>query len=112
MLSSIRCSAGLKRTMAEWQGARSAAAGLDLPDIVDYIAQEDPAAALAVLKRLRLRAAALRAHPQRGRIVPELRQVGTLHYHEVQERPWRILYRIDGQRVLVLAVLDSRRDLQ
>ena len=28
------------------------------------------------------------------------------------ERPWRIIYRVEGKRVLVLAVLDSHRDLQ
>lgn len=99
-------------SMAEWQVAWTATAASDLRDIVDYIAQDDPAAALAALKRLRVRTTTLRNHPQRGRIVPELREAGALHYHEVLERPWRILYRIDGQRVLVLAVLDSRRDLQ
>jgi hypothetical protein len=49
---------------------------------------------------------------QRGRIVPELRAVGVLHYRELMERPWRIVYRIGASHVLVLAVLDSRRDLQ
>jgi toxin ParE1/3/4 len=33
-------------------------------------------------------------------------------YREVIERPWRILYRIDGDTVLVLAVLDGRRELR
>jgi plasmid stabilization system protein ParE len=98
--------------VAEWQVAWTAAAVSDLGDLVDYIAQDDPVAALAAMKRLRGRAAALCSHPQRGRIVPELREAGALHYRELLERPWRILYRIEGQRVLVLAVLDSRRDLQ
>ena len=42
---------------------------------------------------------------------PELRAVGTLHYQEIIERPWRIVYRVQGERVLVLAVLDGRRSL-
>ncbi len=28
------------------------------------------------------------------------------------ERPWRIVYRIETESVLVLAVLDGRRDLR
>ena len=98
--------------MDEWQVAWTATAVSDLGDLVDYIAQDDPVAALAAMKRLRARAGALCTHPQRDRIAPELREVGALHYRELLERPWRILYRIEGQRVLVLAVLDSRRDLQ
>ena len=98
--------------MDEWQVAWTATAVSDLGDLVDHIAQDDPGAALTALQRLRTRAAALRTHPQRGRIVPELREAGALHYRELVERPWRILYRIEGRRVLVLALLDSRRDLQ
>lgn len=84
----------------------------DLESLVDYIAGEDPAAAMQVLDRLEQRAQALGMQAQRGRIVPELRAVGVLHYRELMERPWRIVYRIGAGRVLVLAVLDSRRDLQ
>jgi len=98
--------------MAEWQVAWTTTAVSDLGDIVEHIAQDDPTAALAALKRLRVRAAALRTPPQRGPVVPELREAGAFHYNELQENPWRILYRIDGRRVLVLAVLDSCRDLQ
>lgn len=84
----------------------------DLEALIDYIAAEDPAAALRVLDRLERRAEALVSQSTRGRIVPELREVGVLHYRELVERPWRIVYRVEGQRVLVLAVLDSHRDLQ
>ena len=82
--------------MDEWQIAWTATAVSDLGDLVDHIAQDDPGAALTALQRLRTRAAALRTHPQRGRIVPELREAGALHYRELVERPWRILYRIKG----------------
>lgn len=84
----------------------------DLESLVDYIAGNDPAAAMQVLDRLEQRAQTLGMHARRDRIVPELRAVGVLHYREPMERPWRIVYRIEANRVLVLAVLDSRRDLQ
>jgi plasmid stabilization system protein ParE len=84
----------------------------DLESLVDYIAADDPAAAMQVLDTLERRARALESQARRGRIVPELRAVGVLHYRELLERPWRIVYRIEAGRVLVLAVLDTRRDLQ
>lgn len=84
----------------------------DLDSLLDYLAEQDPMAALQVLERIEGRARTLEALTQRGRVVSELRQVGVLHYRELIEQPWRIVYRTDAKRVLVLAVLDSRRDLQ
>lgn len=84
----------------------------DLAAIIDDIAEDSPADAAAVLDRLERRAEALQNHPARGRPVPELCAVDVRHYRELVERPWRIIYRIQAHSVLVLAVLDSRRDLQ
>lgn len=87
-------------------------ARLDLQSLLEYIAEQDPAAAVQVLDRIERKALTLEALSQRGRIVTELREVGVMHYRELIERPWRIVYRMDASRILVLAVLDSRRDLQ
>ena len=97
----------MARVRVDW----SATARRDLEAIVRYIAQDSIDQALAVLDRLESRATALAIHPERGRVVPELRALGVLQYHEIIERPWRILYRVQGARVLVLAVLDGRRSL-
>jgi plasmid stabilization system protein ParE len=83
----------------------------DLGAIVDHIAADDVAAASAVLDRLQARAATLATLAARGRIVPELREIGITHYRELVERPWRLLYRMDAASVFVVAVLDSRREL-
>lgn len=83
----------------------------DLGAIVDHIAADDVAAALAVLDRLQARAATLATLAARGRIVPELREIGITHYRELIERPWRLLYRMGAASVFVVAVLDSRREL-
>lgn len=83
----------------------------DLGAIVDHIAVDDVAAALVVLDRLQARAATLTTLAARGRIVPELREIGITHYRELIERPWRLLYRVDAASVFVMAVLDSRREL-
>jgi len=48
----------------------------------------------------------------RGRLVPELLHTGISQYRELISAPWRIVYRVERQQVLIMAVLDSRRDLQ
>jgi len=84
----------------------------DLDIVVDYIAEDSVENALAVLDRLEQRADALSLAAERGRLVPELKAVDVLQYRELIERPWRIIYRIEPDQVVVLAVLDGRRDLR
>ena len=84
----------------------------DLTGIIEYIAQDSIADALAILHKLEAKAALLITLPNRGRIVPELLHTGISQYRELISAPWRIIYRVENQRVLVMAVLDSRRDLQ
>jgi toxin ParE1/3/4 len=50
--------------------------------------------------------------PLRGRIVPELRWHGITTYRELIVSSWRIIYRVDAPRVLVVSVVDSRRQLE
>jgi len=84
----------------------------DLTEIIEYIAQDSIGDALAILQKLEARAALLITLPNRGRIVPELLDTGISQYRELVSAPWRIIYRVDKQQVLIMAVLDSRRDLQ
>ena len=84
----------------------------DLTEIIDYIAQDSVEGALLILHKLEAKAALLVTLPNRGRIVPELLHTGISQYRELISAPWRIIYRVESQRVLVMAVLDSRRDLQ
>ncbi|MDO8262048.1 MAG: type II toxin-antitoxin system RelE/ParE family toxin [Gallionella sp.] len=84
----------------------------DLTEIIDYIAQDSVDDALVILHKLATKAALLITLPNRGRIVPELLHTGISQYRELISAPWRIIYRVESQRVMVMAVLDSRRDLQ
>ncbi len=83
----------------------------DLIAITRYIASTDPAAALTIFHRIRDRVRTLGSHALRGRLVPELRDAGG-QYRELIERPWRVVYRIEPERIFIVAVLDARRDLQ
>ena len=84
----------------------------DLNEIIRYIAVDNVGIALNVLDKLETKAASLEQFPERGRLLPELIDSGITQYRELISAPWRIVYRIEQQEVLVTAVLDSRRDLQ
>jgi toxin ParE1/3/4 len=84
----------------------------DLEGIVSYLADRSQQAALATLDRLEGRARSLAGLAERGRVVPELARLHLREYRELVVPPYRIIYRIRGPRVLVLAVLDARRSLE
>lgn len=65
-----------------------------------------------MLDRLQRRTETLSEKAERGRVVPELRAVDVYQYRVLIERPWRLVYRIEPDAVLIMAVLDGRRDLQ
>jgi len=79
---------------------------------VAYIAADSPSDAERVLRRLEQRAATLESSPARGRVVPELGSFGMRTWRELVVRPYRLVYRIEGGTVTVLAVFDGRRDLK
>jgi toxin ParE1/3/4 len=83
----------------------------DLAEIAHFIADHSMANAERVMDRIEARAASLTTMSASGRVVPELRQFGMTHLLEILERPWRIFYVIEPHRVLVMGVLDGRRDL-
>lgn len=84
----------------------------DLERIVDFIEREAPMAAQRIFDEVAERSRALEALPFRGRVVPELARYEVTTYRELIIPPYRLMYRIDGNRVLVVAVFDSRRDLE
>jgi plasmid stabilization system protein ParE len=96
----------------KFEVAWAEAARSDLAAIVEYIAAERVDSAICVLDKLERCAASLTIMPQRGRMVPELAAVGVRGYREIVCAPWRIVYRIAGRTVYVLAVVDSRRNLE
>lgn len=84
----------------------------DLRSIVEYIAEDSTANALNVFKKIKQKTSGLYILPERGRIVRELRDQGILQYRELIISPWRIIYRISGESVYVLSILDSRQNIE
>ena len=60
--------------------------------------------------KLRRHGLNLKTNPYRGRVVPELMARKIDSYRELIVSPWRIVYLIQGEKVWVLALFDSRRD--
>jgi addiction module RelE/StbE family toxin len=87
-------------------------AARDLEDIASYIAKDSTQQATKVLKRVRAKSATLRSFPSRGRVVPELDELGIRNWRELIVSPWRVIYRIEGRLVFVESVLDGRRDVE
>jgi toxin ParE1/3/4 len=84
----------------------------DLREIITFIASDNPLNALHVLEKIKLKAAALYLSPERGRVIPELYARGIYIYRELIISPWRLVYRIAASNVYIIAVLDSRRNVE
>ena len=88
------------------------AASQDEEDILTYlVACEELPAAKVLAARFDRALASLASFPGRGRIVPELRRHGIVAFREIIVAPHRIVYRIAGKVVRVVAIVDGRRDL-
>ena len=98
----------MKRFRVEW----SRPASKDLLNIIEYISQENIDAALRVFETIKSKRKTLNQSSGRGRVVPELKAYGIFSYRELIISPWRIIYRISDQKVYVLAVIDSRRNIE
>ena len=83
----------------------------ELDAIVDHIAHDSAIDALRVFDRLADQARKLETFAERGRRVPELGARGRRSpLRELVVRPWRLIYAVHGAHVIVIALVDSRRD--
>ena len=98
----------MKRFVVEW----AQPASKDLENIIDYISQDNVDAAIVIFEKIKSKCNTLNQFPDRGRIVPELKAYGILSYRELIISPWRVIYRTSEQKVYVLAVIDSRRNME
>ncbi len=78
----------------------------DLDAIGDWISVDDPAAARRLVRRVVDHVGLLASWPAMGPIVPE---TGGGRYRQLVEGPCRVIYRAEGDRVLVLCVLRTER---
>lgn len=84
----------------------------DLRQVITYLKNRNPSAAGSLLDEIEARASTLDQLSERGRLVPELQSQGLFQFREILVSHWRVIYKVIGCQVYVLAVLDARRNLE
>ena len=84
----------------------------DLLRIISYIREDSPRKAKEVYQKIKAKAASNNLFPLRGRVVPELQKEGITIYRELITPPWRIIYKIDNDTVYIMALFDSRQNVE
>ena len=98
--------------ISEYMVVWATSAENDLKEIIEFISVESPGNALKILQKIKESALSLYTLPERGRIVPELQDQGISQYRELIIPPWRLIYRIARNKIYVLTVIDSRRNVE
>lgn len=85
----------------------------DIEDIYRFIARHDSVGrARHVLDELQSACDRLSEMPERGNVPKELEGLGMTDYRETHFKPYRLIYRVFGTKVIVYCVVDGRRDMQ
>lgn len=91
----------------------TAGADRDIESIYEYIAAVDGAApAGRVLKRLLEASEQLATLADRGSHPKELLALGIREYRQVIVEPFRVIYRVMDDQVVIYLIPDGRRDMQ
>jgi toxin ParE1/3/4 len=98
----------LKRLPVRW----AQAASLDLIEIVEFVRRDRPEAARKLGHSFLTEASRLRRNSRQGKVVPELLEKGIADYRQVVVSAYRLIYTIRTEFIDVVAVIDSRRDVQ
>lgn len=83
----------------------------DLAEIYDYISADSPANAAALVAAIETKVLSLATMPERAPLVPENNLLGTAYRHLVHGN-YRIVYRVEGDAVIVLRIVHGARLLQ
>ncbi len=81
----------------------------DLDEIAEYIVLDKPGAARKLVSDVFKSTRLLKTFPESGRRPPELQDT---NYREIISGPCRIFYRVDKNRIYVLHVMRSERELR
>ena len=84
----------------------------DFLNIITYIKQDSPSIANDIYLKIRKKAHSSNFFPLKGRVVPELQKEGITLYREVIASPWRIIYKVGKDTVYIMAILDSRQNVE
>jgi toxin ParE1/3/4 len=98
---------------AKFEVLLTSGAEQDLEAIHDYIAEFDCMAnANYVLDELMDVVESLSKFPERGSYPKELIVLGIKEYRQTFFKPYRVIYRVTGNQVIIYLIADGRRDMQ
>ncbi len=86
----------------------TATAERDLCEIRDFIAKDKPLAAQRWIQRIQKQILRLQTMPLRHEVIPEARDIG-IEYRHALLGPYRTIYRVENDRVLVVRVIHGAR---
>lgn len=84
----------------------------DLELLIEYIKLDSVSIAKEIFLGIKNECESLYYFPKRKRVVPELQQIGIFKYREIIYKRWRIIFKIENQKVYILLVVDSSRNLE
>lgn len=87
-------------------------AELDLEELHAWLSEANSTpAADRLLTEMTQAMERLARFPNRGSIPRELLELGVQHYRQIPVKPWRLVYQVQDQRVIVMLIADTCRDL-
>ncbi len=87
-------------------------AEFDLENIIEYIKLDSINIAKNIFFEIKQECQKLYYFPEQKRIVPQLQQIGITKYRELIYKRWRIIFKINEDKVFVLLVVDSSRNIE
>ena len=84
----------------------------DLELIIQYLKLDSVSIAKEIFIDIKKECEKLYYFPQRKRVVPELQQIGIFKYREIIYKRWRVIFKIENEKVYILLVVDTSRNLE
>ena len=103
----------MPRASARYAVVLTAGAEQDLESLHDYVANAvSVASANRLLDKLMTVVERLSRFPERGDFPRELVALGIREYRQTSFKPYRVIYRIVGNQLVIHLIVDGRRDMQ
>ncbi|MBU6273096.1 MAG: type II toxin-antitoxin system RelE/ParE family toxin [Betaproteobacteria bacterium] len=85
----------------------------DLESLFDHVAAQDgTGAAHRLVDQITQVIESLAQFPDRGAHPPELLGLGIREFRQTGFKPYRVIYRVQNDQVVIHLIIDGRRDLQ
>ena len=99
--------------MDEYQVELTAGAEIDLEELVlSALERAGEKHAQAVLKELEDAIESLALHPLRRAVPPQLQALGILEFRQMLVETYRLLFRVQDRRVLIVLIAHQKRDFR